>query len=243
MSRISFENYGKKAKTLYSYSYTEIAGRYPSQESAERNIFIEVISKLEVNAQDKLLDIGCGSGNLYIPLSFVCKQITGIDHEACLGKLRSRYTNLNNTILVPGNFLDMSIGNKFDKVLCYSVLQYLADAREVTLFVKKALNLLVPGGKALFGDIPNTSTKKRFLDSRSGSKFSEEWNSSTQKNKIGDAKIEIEEDNDVVKFDDELVLEILKQTRSIGYHSYVLAQSPHLPFGHTREDIIVDKPV
>jgi len=240
MSRISFENYGKKAKSLHSY--TEIAGRYPIQESAERNIFLDVISKLEIKAQDKLLDIGCGSGNLTIPLSFVCEQITGIDHEACVGKLRSRYTNLYNTELLSGNFLDTSIDKKFDKILCYSVLQYLADAREVLLFVKKALNLLVPGGKVLFGDIPNTSTKNRFLDSRSGSKFSEEWNRSIRENKTGDTKIDIEEDNDVVKFDDELVLEILKQTRSIGYHSYVLAQSPRLPFGYTREDILVDKP-
>lgn len=242
MSRASFENYGKKAKSLDSH--TEISGRYQIQESAERNILFDVISKLDLKGNDTLLDIGCGIGNLLIPLSFVCKQVTGIDHASCIERLKQRIKGLRNIECISGNFFDLSMDIKVDKVLCYSVLHYLTDANEVLMFIDKVLKLLKPGGIALFGDIPNISTKQRFLKSKSGREFSKKWNKLIEEEKKSQNRVEIKlvDEKTLVQFNDDLVLKILMDTRSKGFDSFILNQPPHLPFGYTREDILIKNP-
>tara|TARA_B100000315_G_scaffold254454_1_gene295563 strand:- start:806 stop:1537 length:732 start_codon:yes stop_codon:yes gene_type:complete len=242
MSRISFENYGLKAK--YYKNETKVAGRFKIQEKAEKNILIDVINKMSINSDDNLLDIGCGSGNLLIPLSFVCKQVSGIDHVSCIERLNKRIKKIKNIECILGNFLDISMDRKFDKILCYSVLHYLTDEDEVIMFIHKALKLLKPGGIALFGDIPNTSLKQRFLNSKSGIEFSKKWARVIQgenqpKNSI---KLNLVKDKALVQFNDDLVLKILRNTRAKGFDSSVLTQPPHLPFGYTREDILIKNP-
>ena len=49
-------------------------------------------------------------------------------------------------------------------------------------------------------------------------------------------------DNETVTFDDSVMLRLVKHIRSKNYHAYVLAQPENLPFGHTREDILIVHP-
>jgi len=241
MSRLTFENYGARARSLDNY--TEIAGRYRIQKDAERSIVSDVISKLAIQVDDTLIDIGCGVGNLLIPLSFVCEQVTGIDHDGCIARLSSRLIDFKNVDLLVGNFLDVSVDRKFDKILCYGVLHCLVDAEEVIFFINKALDMLKPGGRALFGEIPNVSTKQRFLDSNSGKEFTEKWNRLIHNNTTEENDdLNLAKDESLVQFNDELMLRVLRETRANGYHSYVLSEPSHLPFGHTREDILIRKP-
>jgi hypothetical protein len=53
--------------------------------------------------------------------------------------------------------------------------------------------------------------------------------------------VKLDSDTENVQFDDTFMLEIIKQTRASGYHSYILSQPGNLPFGYTREDILVIK--
>lgn len=241
MSKITFDNYGKKAEQLDSY--LEIASRHSMMGESEKLTIPDVIMKLDLQPYDRVLDIGCGAGNLLIPLSFYVKEITGVDHSSCIKRLKSRIKDVKNISLKSGNFLDIDMDNRYDKILCYSVLQYLVNETEVFIFINKALELLVPGGKALFADIPNISKKERFLKSNYGKNIDQEYRSllkMTNKNK--ETVSFFENDEELVQFDDDLVLKILKETRDDGYHSYVLDQSPNLCLGHTREDILVVKP-
>ena len=87
------------------------------------------------------------------------------------------------------------------------------------------------------------SKKERFLKSNYGKKVDSEYQSllkDVQKSKEGVNLTE--KDEDLVQFDDDLVLRILKETRGNGYHSYVLDQSTNLCLGYTREDILIVKP-
>ena len=244
MGRISFENYGKRAKL--TKNFTIISGRYSIQKSAERLIFYDVKSKLNIEPNDTCLDIGCGPGNLLIPLSFLVNKITGIDHSDVIEKLQKRFSDLNNIELIKGNFLDLKMDKGFTKILVYSVLHCLEDQKEVLEFIDKANSLLTPGGKILFGDIPNISRKERFLSSHYGKEFLKEWNSKRANSKNSD---EIEQskldrlpvDVNTVKFNDDFMLKIIKKLRKEGYHAYILPQHPELPFGYTREDILVEK--
>ncbi|MBF0558382.1 MAG: methyltransferase domain-containing protein [Nitrospirae bacterium] len=237
MSRVSFENYGKLAQTLEDD--TIISGRYKIQAEAEKYVVKDILNKLDLQPADSVLEIGCGTGNLLIPISFFVSEISGIDHEACLKRLEERFPKGKNISLIPGNFLDVSLSKKYDIILCYSVLHYLSGRDEVFTFIDKALEYLAPGGKALFGDVPNISAKTRFVDSAEGKRFVKEWEVVAKGQ--GEAGIAVPSDESTVHFDDDLVTDIIKIFRKKGYHTYILPQSPKLPFGNTREDILIKK--
>ena len=76
MSKVSFDNYGKLAKE--ARDPTIVAGRYAIQAPAERSILPDVLKKLHIRPDDKLLDIGCNVGALLIPLSYLVRAVTGI---------------------------------------------------------------------------------------------------------------------------------------------------------------------
>jgi hypothetical protein len=120
------------------------------------------------------------------------------------------------------------------------VLQYLSDMEELISFVDKAVSLLLPGGRALFGDLPNRSLKKRFLESRAGQDFIIRWEE-LRKRTSGE-ELPFDPDPELVSIEDECVLTLLSRYRARGYESYVLAQPPDLPFGHTREDLLIVAP-
>jgi len=130
VSRLSFENYGKKASLGLDPMF--VTGRYMSQKEDERNILPDVVNKLDLHSEDLCLEIGCGVGNLFIPLSFLVKSITGVDHPNCVSGLNARFTS-ENMRLISKNFLDCSQDElgRFDKILVYSVLHYLSNRDEV----------------------------------------------------------------------------------------------------------------
>jgi len=240
VSKVSFDNYGKLAKE--GKDPTVIAGRYAIQASAERSILPDVLAKLQVRPQDKLLDIGCNVGALLIPLSYLVQGVTGIDHPSCLEKLRLRAQG-DNIQLLGGTFLDLAIKEQFDKILCYSVLHYLSDEEEVLCFIFKALKLLAPGGIALFGDIPNQSKKERFLSSESGKAFEQQWKELIKKEAGNNHRqVELSPDPHLVRFNDEFLLQICRRCRADGFEAYIYPQPSHLPFGNTREDVVIIRP-
>lgn len=239
MSRISFDNYGKLARQVTDA--TLVSGRYTVQAAAEREILLDLVSKLQIHPEDTLLDVGCNVGNLLIPLSFLVKEITGIDHSSCIEKLRARFAG-ENARLIAGDFLNLAIPSNFDKILCYSVLHYLSDESEVLSFISRVLAHLLPGGRALFGDLPNRSRKLRFLNSPSGKESERQWQERLASSGTQGATVDLPADPNLVLFTDELVLEICKKCRADGFDAFILPQPSSLPFGNTREDILVIRP-
>lgn len=240
MSEISFENYGRRARDLKDP--TQMAARYQIQKEGERRILIDVVQKLGLAPDDVVLDLGCNVGNLLIPLSFLVGEIVGVDHSNCIARLQERFDG-PNVRLIAGNFLDISIDKTFSKILCYSVLHYLKDSNEVFEFMDKALSLLKPGGTALFGDIPNRSLKERFLQSDAGREFVRKWEALKERDSKQESMYDesLPPDPCLVHFDDAFVLEILDRYRAREFHSFALPQLPSLPFGHTREDILITR--
>jgi 2-polyprenyl-3-methyl-5-hydroxy-6-metoxy-1,4-benzoquinol methylase len=237
MSRISFENYSHIA-TLAEANNTEVAGRLAFQEEAQRRILFDLLAKLDIKVSDSLLEIGCGPGNLLVPLSGFCAKLTGIDNQAALTRLKSRFVTDAGIVCMPGNFLDMNLPTiHFDKVLVYSVLQYLTDPDEVFLFVERALTLLKPGGLMLLGDIPNISKKNRFLNSSLGQLTLKIW---YEHSTTADAGIfSVNPDRELVVFDDALVFNLMAFIRDKAFEAYLLPQPVDLPFGGSREDILI----
>ena len=241
MSRVSFDNYGRLASD--DEDSTVISGRYSIQRQPERLIVIDVVKKLQIGPDDRLLEIGCGAGNLLIPLSFMVKTALGIDHSHVCEYLRSRFGS-PQIELIGINFLDFEPGPllSFDKILIYSVLNTLSDEKEAMAFLDKAVALLAPRGRLLLGDIANFDCKQRFLSTQAGQTFDREWKaklSTEDRHTSGQTFID---DEMVLRPSDEFVLSLLHRYRKKGYGTYLLSQPVYLPFGYTREDVLVVAP-
>jgi SAM-dependent methyltransferase len=240
MSGLSFETFGDLGAS--GLSDTEKAGRHRAQADDEKNIVADVIAKLDLGPTDDLLEIGCGTGTLLIPLSFQVASATGIDHENMIAALRRRFTE-PGLGTVAGNFLDLDVNGDFSKILIYSVLHYMSDEDEVVAFLERAANLLRPGGRLLIGDIPNDDRKRRFAESERGQRFNAEWAARVEAQPSDKDAValfaRIGDDDRRVAFNDGVVLRLIDYFRGRGLDAFVVPQPSNLPFCHTREDILI----
>lgn len=240
MSRVSFENYGRLARS--ALDPTEKAGRYPIQAEAEKRVLPDVLAKTGAGPTDRVLDIGCGSGLLLVPLSYLVAHVTGIDHPDVVRDLGARFVR-HNVTLVGGNFLDLDLGERFSLVIAYGVVNCLGEEAELMAFVDKAIACLAPGGRLLLGDIPNVDKKRRFLETAAGRAFEAEWQRAMASSPSSSAERPALDPNvRLLRYDDALVLRLLGRCRGRGLNAYVLPQPPDLPFGLSREDILIERP-
>lgn len=238
MGERTYLNYGRRAAS--NQPDIEKAGRLPVQRDAEKLIAGDVMQKLAVGPQDRVLDIGCGPGLLAVPIAFAAASVVVIDHPSVVDDLMRRF-RLPNIRAIPGEFMSATIGERFDKIVVYSVLHCLESDDAVLAFCRKAIGLLAPGGRCLFGDIPNVDKKRRFLATAAGRAFDTEWKSSAAPTSASKGPA-LETDHELVTIGDALIQQIFAEARTLGCESYVLPQTPALPFGHTREDMLVCRP-
>ena len=241
MSRITFENYGRLAQEMEDT--TVIGGRYEVQRCAERLIVMDVIKKLNIRPDDRLLEIGCGPGNLLIPLSFMVQSAVGIDHPNVCKFLNTRLSN-HNVRTIGCNFLDYepSTNEVFDKVLMYSVVSSLSDYEEAVEFIDKAVGLVAAGGRFLLGDIANIDRKNDFCGARLEEYFEEEWQKKMACTPRSPWQREYPTDGTLFQPNDYFVVSMMNRYRTRRFDTYVLAQPLDLPFGRTREDLLVVRP-
>ena len=108
-------------------------------------------------------------------------------------------------------------------------------------FIEKAVSIMEDHGALLIGDFSNVDKKDRFLKSKRGQQFQKEWE---EKQKQSDAKNPTSDfikpgDETAVTITDETIFKILKQYRDRGFNTCLLTQPQDLPFGNTREDILI----
>lgn len=233
-----FDAYGELARA--GVSATEMSGRYHMQALAERRIVDDVKAKLKLDVGDHLLDVGCGPGNLLIPLSYIAAEAIGIDHPDVIARARRIFTD-PRIRWMEGQFPDVAVDGSFDCILAYSVIQYLPSFADVFTFVEAGSALLKEGGRFLIADIPNSDKKKRFAESEIGKAFEEEWRKNVDRQAAA-SSLAFDGAQGVGALDDGGVLRIIDRMRSRRFHAYVLPQPLDLPFGQTREDLLIVRP-
>lgn len=222
-------------------STLNVSGRFSFQEGAMKLVVGDIVEKLQLAPTDELLDIGCNCGDLTIPLSFFCRHITGVDGDKTIERLNDRIVGINNINTISGNFMNVDIEKKFDCVLIYSVLMYLESYEEKLQFILKALDCLKPGGRMLVGDIANSSRKERFGKTNRGKQVDFEYRENMKL--LTDEDILSHEDSNEMSnlwiLDDVSLMKLLLDLRNAGYESFLLPQKNELPFGYTRDDILI----
>lgn len=236
-----FDHYGRLADIGVDAVYQN--GRYKAQTENEKHIPSDVISKLRISDQDDVLDVGCGMGLNLLVMAEIARSVTGCDHESVIAKLKEQ-AKQDNITFEAGNFLEVDFGGRrFDRILSYSVLHSLPNEDTLFAFIDKALSVLNPKGRMLLGDLANTDKKRRFMSSARGKKFAKFWEEKFSQENYSEAYEKWDLPKvDAVVIDDEFVVRILTHIRDKGFHAYVLDQPQNLPFGNTREDILVIGP-
>jgi 2-polyprenyl-3-methyl-5-hydroxy-6-metoxy-1,4-benzoquinol methylase len=241
---ISFEDYGVRALDA-SLSENEKVG-FPDafRDGHSETIWKDLLQKLpSLHLQgSRILDIGCGCGHLPQALIQHAKlhdqKLTMIDHPNMLTQLRE----VEGHRLIGGRFPDVlalpnGLANeRFDVIICYSVLQVASLAMNPFIFVDSAAELLASGGQLIFGDIPNFSKLRRFLASEIGRTFHRNYMQTELNPVIKPFEV------DKSRLDDSMVLGIVAHLRMGGCHAYVLPQPTSLPLATRREDVLVVKP-
>ena len=234
-----FDAYGEISEC--EKNSTIINGRYEFQKNAEKLISKDIFKKLILKETDSVLDIGCGSGEISFQILKKVNSVTLCDHHKTIKRIQKIF-GIDTFNYVPNNFLKAKFSNqKFDKILAYSVIQCLSSEEELFKFIDKMLNLLNSSGRAMIGDIPNINKLNRFLSSTRGKIFLKEWDKKKKEKGLKHTKIEdfISEDHQFIKIDDSLISKILLYIRNKNYNSYLYEQKSELPFGNSREDIII----
>jgi ubiquinone/menaquinone biosynthesis C-methylase UbiE len=133
---------------IWSHSYDTDSKLNPATE-IDQKLLLRIINPQK---QDSILDIGCGTGRLTIPLSIKCKNIIGIDQslemlrvaqEKSKGIGNIHYTRSDIRRKLP--FKDRT----FDSAVCFLVLSHI---KNLNLLFSEVNRVLKKGGYFIYND-------------------------------------------------------------------------------------------
>lgn len=234
--QVTYDDFKKMAKDPSLSVHEKIGFPDSYREGSTQAILQDVQGKLPELFTGLTLDIGCGCGEFV--QSLIQKQSPGstlvlIDSEEMLSEISDPKEQVT---LLAGEFPQLSLSGyhgRVNSILLYSVLQYI-DPQFDQKVASSIVSLLQEGGRALLGDLPNKSMRRRFLNSNQGKEHHYQ--------KTGKRELPSEEVLDQGSIDDQRVMSLVSEFRTLGCHAYLLPQAEALPFSNRREDILVVKP-
>ena len=145
----------------------EQARSYASADFAGANkLFLDMLQKrVKVTAQTKLLDIGCGDGEILIQIHNMLQcNITALDGSKCmLDELNQKLKihNINDVVVVNEKLETNSLLNKsFDLIISNSVLHHV---KSPSLFWENVIDLTKPGGFIAVMDLFRPETESSLI--------------------------------------------------------------------------------
>jgi hypothetical protein len=210
----------------------------------EDKIFSDIESKLPALSSNNsiILDIGCGCS--YLPTLFMARaeinhqNLILLDSAEMLSQIADvPYSNVKKVSAKFPNCPDLltEFHGRVDAIIIYSVIQYIFVEGNIFDFIDKSLALLSPSGRMLIGDIPNISMRKRFFASENGIKYHQV----TGRGGVPEIEYNCIQDKQI---DDSVIIAITSKIRALGFHAFVVPQSPNLPMANRREDILIVRP-
>jgi len=231
-----FQQYAKLASDD-TLTEAEKTGRYSFHEISFDSIAKDISKKLDLRPDLSLLDVGSGAGDITFRLSPAPRRITLNDHAEVLKRVKN-LSQRQSIEIHAGNLLELdSCLGPFDRILCYSVLPILPE-HAVFPAIDKLVGLLSIGGKLLIGDLPNIDKKERFEISRESKRVSIKKEFEAKRSSLASVDPVNSHERHFL-FNDINNLKLISYLRQKHCEAYLLPQPLELPFGCTREDILV----
>jgi 2-polyprenyl-3-methyl-5-hydroxy-6-metoxy-1,4-benzoquinol methylase len=239
--RLTFDSFKNRANDGNLSPYEKIGFPDSYRKDKELDIFFDISKKLELEQEKTtIIDIGCGCSDLVKHLIANSKKLNQTlilnDSEEMLSHIEKS----DEAIKIAGRFPDnykclIQYENQVDAILVYSVLQHIILEANHFTFIDKCLDLLMPEGRLLIGDIPNMTKRNRFFLSSKGQKTHEEYHRGKEVPPLPLTHDFTE------KIDDALLFGILHRYRALGHETYLIPQANNLPMATRREDILIVK--
>ena len=126
----------------------------PVQVYWHANRFAKIISKIKINENTKILDIGCGPGTLLAKIKPVYKLAVGIDFdEKQISFARKKFNNRKNIKWIYGDVTKLNIKNKFDYIICSELIEHIEPSKADKLMT--SINHLLSQDGKLILTTPN----------------------------------------------------------------------------------------
>ena len=126
---------------------------------------VELYCEFAKNAQGRVLELGCGSGRILIPIARASVEITGVDlseHmlKRCRLKLESETVEVQKIVsLTQSSMTAFELNEQFALVtIPFRAFQHMVTVDEQITCLKSVYRHLQPGGKLLF-DVVNVDLK------------------------------------------------------------------------------------
>jgi len=119
------------------------------------------IKCLNLLQTDRLLDIGCGRGEVVIYHSLNGGDATGVDFSEDainLAKVKAAELKVSCCFRID-TFTNIPEEKKFDKIISIDFIEHIS-LKESKMFLRKCYNLLKPGGRLVVHTYPNTLRRK-----------------------------------------------------------------------------------
>ena len=131
--------------------YTGDASDYEQSSSVQQKWARELIAKLDLKGDERVLDIGCGDGKVTAEIADIIKEgsIVGIDSSHDMIQLaQDRYakSERSNISFAEHDARDLPFNNEFDLVFSNAALHWVKDHLSVLQGIGRSL---CPGGKML----------------------------------------------------------------------------------------------
>lgn len=120
-----------------------------------------IAEHLDLQPEDRLLDVCCGNGMLSSRLAERCREVVGVDLSEGLVQQAQTHFSRANLSYLQGDATQLKevVEGPFDKINLYFSFQYLDSFAKGKQAITGMLGLLAPGGRIFIGDVPDA----RFL--------------------------------------------------------------------------------
>ncbi|MGU3480041.1 SAM-dependent methyltransferase [Methylobacterium sp. D48H] len=240
---LTFEGFRALAQNPHLTANERIGFPETYRKGFEEAILRDITAKLpalnETNAT--IVDIGPGCAGLPHLLIDLCRKR---NHRLFLvdsAEMLAQLPDVDDvTVKIPGAFpaIQNSIRDtlgRADIVLCYSVFHYVYVEGNPFTFLDSVVELLADGGRALIGDIPNISKRRRFFASETGRRFHKTFTGTET-----EPDVRYNEPSPG-KIDDAVLTGLIQRAQAAGADAYVMPQAPDLPMANRREDLLIIK--
>ena len=141
------------AKSFYdklsqNYDREQDEQKFAFVRQPEKQLILDTIRHI-FNPDDRVLEIGAGTGRFTIPIAHCVKEIVALDvSEKMLARLsiKAKAEKLTNICVQKGDFLGTEIGGSFQAIVSFSAIEYIFAKDKL---FKKMSRLLDSKGKLL----------------------------------------------------------------------------------------------
>ncbi|MBV9996517.1 MAG: hypothetical protein JO127_15035 [Caulobacteraceae bacterium] len=243
---LDYEGFRRLALDARLSAHEKIGFPPAYREGFEAAIFADILAKLPRLAAERglrVVDVGPGCAGLPRRLIELCQArghtLVLADSPEMLALLPdAAHVTRKCAGLFPKNAGEVgaALGGPADAILCYSVLHYIYVDSNLFDFIDATVAMLAPQGRALIGDIPNHSKRRRFFATERGQAFHRAFTGAAE-------AYEIAYDTPAPgKIDDAVLTGLIQRAQAAGCDAYLLPQDAALPMANRRDDLLLIRP-